>query len=107
MLLFAGGTQALQRPLTRRSVLTTGTAGLLGAEAGWAHAVAAAAAAGVSSVSDVGLPADAVEQLELSVDRISGTRRTSSALVAIWPWLLVAGLVMLVLEWYVYHRRSL
>lgn len=37
---------------------------MLGAEAGWAHAVAAAAAAGVSSVSDVGLPADAVEQLE-------------------------------------------
>ena len=50
---------------------------------------------------------DAVEELELSVDRISGTRRAKSALVSIWPWLLVAGLLMLVLEWYVYHRRAI
>ena len=50
---------------------------------------------------------DAVEELELSVERVSGTRRTTSALVSIWPWLLVGGLVMLVLEWYVYHRRAL
>ena len=66
MLVVAVNVQALQpvRPLSRRRVLTTGTAGLLGAEAGWAHAVAVAAAAGVSTVSDVGLPADTVEQLE-------------------------------------------
>ena len=49
---------------------------------------------------------DAVEDLKLSVERISGTRRAKSAWVSIWPWLLVAGLVILVLEWYVYHRRA-
>ena len=48
---------------------------------------------------------DAAEALNLSVERITGTRRSRSALVSVWPWLLVAGLLILVLEWYVYHRR--
>ncbi|MAJ46394.1 MAG: hypothetical protein CBC35_03650 [Planctomycetes bacterium TMED75] len=48
---------------------------------------------------------DSADELNLSVERITGTRRSRSALVSVWPWLLVAGLLILVLEWYVYHRR--
>lgn len=48
---------------------------------------------------------DAAPSIDLSVDTITATRRARSTLVAVWPWLLLAVLVMLVLEWYVYHRR--
>ena len=48
---------------------------------------------------------DSADELNLSVERITGTRRSRSALVSVWPWLLVVGLLILVLEWYVYHRR--
>lgn len=48
---------------------------------------------------------DALETIDFSVDRVSGVRAESSSQSELWPWLLGIGLVVLLGEWFYYHRR--
>jgi hypothetical protein len=45
------------------------------------------------------------EVIDFSVNEVQGVRSSGRQFVSLWPWLLGIGLVLLVLEWYVYHRR--
>ena len=45
------------------------------------------------------------EVIDFSVNEIQGVRSTGRRFVALWPWLLGFGMLLLMIEWYVYHRR--
>lgn len=48
---------------------------------------------------------DAREVLDFSIERVSGQRIEGASQFVLWPWLLGVGLVILLLEWFYYHRR--
>ncbi len=45
------------------------------------------------------------EVIDFSVNEVQGVRSSGRRFISLWPWLLGIGLMLLVLEWYVYHRR--
>lgn len=47
----------------------------------------------------------AAEQLELSDRRVGGSAARSRTLTKLWPWLLLAALAVVMLEWFVYNRK--
>lgn len=48
---------------------------------------------------------DALESMNFSVDQVRGVRTEARAQNVLWPWLLGIGLLLLIFEWYYYHRR--
>jgi hypothetical protein len=46
-----------------------------------------------------------VSQLEIGADAIASSEGVQRMNRPIWPWLLAAGLAILMLEWIVYNRR--
>lgn len=46
------------------------------------------------------------ETVEFSIDRVEGLRPATASRNALWPWLLGVGLLVLMLEWLVYYRKS-
>jgi hypothetical protein len=46
------------------------------------------------------------DSIEFSVDTVSGKRALTTSRNAIWPWLLSVGLLVLMLEWFVYFRKA-
>jgi hypothetical protein len=46
------------------------------------------------------------EEIEFSIDTVSGNRAVRASRNALWPWLLGIGLLFLLLEWYVYFRKA-
>lgn len=45
------------------------------------------------------------DKLELGFEEIKGKHRTVPSTIEYWPWLVLAALFVLTLEWYVYNRR--
>ena len=45
------------------------------------------------------------EVIDFSVNEVQGVRSSGRRFVSLWPWLLGIGLLLLMIEWYVYHRR--
>lgn len=46
------------------------------------------------------------EAIDFSVETVSGERASGRAYTSVWPWLLGFGLLVLLLEWYVYFRKA-
>ena len=46
------------------------------------------------------------ESIDFSVNTVSGQRALSTTRSALWPWLLALGLLVLMLEWFVYFRKA-
>ncbi|MDG2031744.1 MAG: VWA domain-containing protein [Phycisphaerales bacterium] len=46
------------------------------------------------------------ESIEFSVNSVSGQRAVTTSRNALWPWLLGIGLLVLMLEWFVYFRKA-
>ena len=48
---------------------------------------------------------DVAESIGISYTQLEAQKGLQSARKELWKWLLAAGLVLLVFEWYVYNRR--
>ena len=46
------------------------------------------------------------ESIDFSVERVTGERMEAASRTSIWPWLLGAGLLALLVEWWVYFRKG-
>jgi hypothetical protein len=49
---------------------------------------------------------DPVQELEIGTERVAGQASPGSSRTALWPWLILAAVAVLLLEWWVWLRRS-
>jgi len=47
------------------------------------------------------------DKITIGTDKLTGVSADDSAYTPLWPWAVGATLFMLMLEWWVYHRRIL
>jgi hypothetical protein len=49
---------------------------------------------------------DTLPELTLGTQQVSGQASTGANRTALWPWLILAAVAVLLLEWWVWLRRS-
>jgi hypothetical protein len=49
---------------------------------------------------------DAVEELTIGTEQVAGQSSSGASRTALWPWLILAAIAVLLLEWWVWLRRS-